>query len=123
MWATARLRFEGELREPREGVLSSFGKATRDDRYRVPFQARVYHDYRVGVPLGGRWEEKLNSDSEHYGGSGQGNLGGVDAEEIPADGHPYSVSLTLPALAALFFTSGPPEPRPRKKSQKMKTKN
>src|SRR3990172_10441582 len=27
------------------------------------FSTRVYHDYRVGVPLGGRWEEKLNSDS------------------------------------------------------------
>jgi len=70
------------------------------------FSTRVYHDYRVGVPLGGRWQEKLNSDSEHYGGSGQGNLGGVDAEELEADGHPHSLSLTVPALAALFFTPG-----------------
>jgi 1,4-alpha-glucan branching enzyme len=70
------------------------------------FSSRVYHHYRVGVPLPGRWEEKLNSDSEHYGGSGQGNLGGVDAEETPADEHPYSISLTLPALAALFFVPG-----------------
>ena len=86
------------------------------------FSTRVHHDYRIGVPLGDRWEEKLNSDSEHYGGSGQGNLGGVDAEETPADGQPYSVSLTLPALAALFFTPGPKRPR-KKKSPKKKSKN
>ncbi len=87
------------------------------------FSTRVHHDYRVGVPLRERWEEKLNSDSEHYGGSGQGNLGGADAEETPADEQPFSVSLTIPALAALFFTPGPPKPRPHKKSQKKKTKN
>ncbi len=86
------------------------------------FSARVYHDYRVGVPLGGRWEEKLNSDSEHYGGSGQGNLGGAEAEQTPADGHPYSLSLTLPALAALFFAPGAKR-RPRKKRPKKKVKN
>ena len=36
-------------------------------------------DYRLGVPSGGRWVEALNSDSEHYGGSNVGNLGGLDA--------------------------------------------
>ncbi|MBV8234448.1 MAG: 1,4-alpha-glucan branching protein GlgB, partial [Acidimicrobiia bacterium] len=34
------------------------------------------HDYRIGVPRGGRWDEVLNSDAPVYGGSGQGNLGG-----------------------------------------------
>jgi 1,4-alpha-glucan branching enzyme len=86
------------------------------------FSTRVYHDFRVGVPVSGRWEEKLNSDSEHYGGSGQGNLGGVDAEDLPADGHPYSLSLTLPALAAVFFAPGPPKRRTRK-NRKRKSKN
>jgi 1,4-alpha-glucan branching enzyme len=57
----------------------------------------------VGVPRKERWEEKLNSDSEHYGGSGQGNLGGVDAQSEPADDQPYSIALTVPALAAMFF--------------------
>jgi 1,4-alpha-glucan branching enzyme len=79
------------------------------------FSAQVYHDYRVGIPLSGRWEEKLNSDSEHYGGSGQGNLGGVEAEEIPADGQPFSVSLTIPALAALFLIPKAPRRRTGKK--------
>jgi 1,4-alpha-glucan branching enzyme len=87
------------------------------------FSTRVHHDYRVGVPLGGRWLEKLNSDSEHYGGSGQGNLGGVDAEEIASDGHPHSLSLTVPALAALFLTPGKKSPPTRRKTPKRKPKN
>ena len=59
--------------------------------------------YRVGVPHGGYWREMLNSDAREYAGSGLGNLGGVHAELIPAHGRPYSLNLTLPPLAALFF--------------------
>ncbi len=35
--------------------------------------------YRVGVPWGVVWQELLNTDAREYGGSGQGNLGGVTA--------------------------------------------
>jgi len=59
--------------------------------------------YRLGVPSAGFWRELLNSDSGDYGGSNMGNAGGVLAEEIPAHGRPYSISLTLPPLAALFL--------------------
>ena len=38
------------------------------------------HGFRVGVPAAGWWHELLNSDAEPYGGSGQGNLGGVSSE-------------------------------------------
>jgi 1,4-alpha-glucan branching enzyme len=61
------------------------------------------HNYRLGVPQGGRWRECLNSDSRGYGGSGQGNLGGVDASPLPAHGHYHSLTLTLPPLSALFL--------------------
>ena len=61
--------------------------------------------YRVGVPHGGYWREMLNSDAREYAGSGLGNLGGVHAEEIPTHGRPFSLKLTLPPLAALFFKS------------------
>jgi 1,4-alpha-glucan branching enzyme len=67
------------------------------------FSTKVHHGHRVGVPRKGRWKERLNSDSEHYGGSGQGNLGGVDSEDVPFDERSHSVTLTVPALAALFF--------------------
>lgn len=66
--------------------------------------------YRVGVPSGGFWQELLNSDAWEYGGSGLGNFGGVQAADIAAHGRPYSLELTLPPLAVLFFKPQlPPE--------------
>lgn len=62
------------------------------------------YNYRVGVPFGGFWKEVLNSDATEYGGSGVGNLGGVEAEQVPAHGRPWSLPLTLPPLAAVVFT-------------------
>ncbi len=67
-------------------------------------------DYRLGVPYGGRWREVLNGDAEEYGGSGQGNMGGVDAEEIACHGHPWSVSVMLPPLAVVFLRHDPRGP-------------
>ena len=61
------------------------------------------HNYRVGVPRSGRWTEILNSDAPEYGGSGQGNFGGVDATPIPYHGHHQSLNLTLPPLGILLF--------------------
>lgn len=60
-------------------------------------------NYRIGAPRGGFWKEILNSDATHYGGSGWGNLGGIDAVPIPLHGRSHSLTLTLPPLAALFF--------------------
>jgi 1,4-alpha-glucan branching enzyme len=62
-------------------------------------------NYRVGVPRGGYWRELLNSDSGEYGGSGHGNLGGVEASSISFHGRPSSLTLTLPPLGAVFFKS------------------
>ncbi len=61
------------------------------------------HNYRVGVPSGGWWEEILNSDSTVYGGSGQGNMGGREASPVPFHGKSHSLSLTLPPLSITFF--------------------
>ena len=72
------------------------------------FTPVIRHDYRIGVPRGGRWHEVLNSDARTYGGSGVGNLGGVDATFQPSHGRPYSLYLTLPPLAFLLFKA-PPE--------------
>jgi len=68
--------------------------------------------HRLGVPDGGYWRELLNSDSKVYGGSGWGNQGGVEAEEVPWHGSPHSVAVTLPPLGAVFLTSASPEPSP-----------
>jgi 1,4-alpha-glucan branching enzyme len=61
------------------------------------------HNYQIGIPMAGRWRELLNSDAPLYGGSGQGNLGGVEAVPVSMHGHMHSVTLTLPPLGALFL--------------------
>ncbi|HYM97309.1 MAG TPA: alpha amylase C-terminal domain-containing protein, partial [Candidatus Sulfotelmatobacter sp.] len=61
------------------------------------------YNYQIGVPQPGRWRELLNSDAPLYGGSGQGNLGGVEASPISMHGHRHSLTLTLPPLSALFL--------------------
>ena len=68
------------------------------------FTPVAYQNYQVGVPHGGFWRETLNSDAHEYGGSGQGNMGGVEAAPIAHHGRPFSLTLTLPPLGAVFFT-------------------
>jgi 1,4-alpha-glucan branching enzyme len=63
-------------------------------------------NYYVGVPQGGYWQEILNSDATLYGGSGQGNLGGVDTAPVPMHGRYHSLCLTLPPLSILCFKPG-----------------
>ena len=58
---------------------------------------------RIGVPVAGRWVERLNTDSEHYGGSGKGNMGGATSEAIAASGRADSIEITVPPLSTLFF--------------------
>ncbi len=64
------------------------------------------HNYRLGVPRGGFWREVLNSDAREYGGSGQGNIGGVEAAPIPVHGRLHSLTVVVPPLGAVFFKSG-----------------
>jgi 1,4-alpha-glucan branching enzyme len=59
------------------------------------------YQYRVGVPCAGFWEEILNSDAKLYGGSGQGNLGGVQSGLVPWHCRSDSILLTLPPLGMI----------------------
>jgi 1,4-alpha-glucan branching enzyme len=61
------------------------------------------YGYRVGMPLNCGWREVLNTDATHYGGSGVGNLGAVEAEATPWHDQPYSALVTLPPLGAVWF--------------------
>jgi len=82
------------LRKSRDGatvlVVCNFTPVTRPN-------------YTLGVPRAGFWREALNSDATLYGGSGAGNLGGVETVPLPAHGHYQSLTLTLPPLAVLFL--------------------
>jgi 1,4-alpha-glucan branching enzyme len=60
-------------------------------------------NYRVGVPGAGHWEEVLNGDATLYGGSGQGNIGGVSTAPVYHHGQAQSLNLTLPPLALIVL--------------------
>lgn len=60
-------------------------------------------NYRVGVPRDGFWRETLNSDAVEYGGSGQGNLGGVEAAPFGWNFQSHSLMLNLPPLGAVVL--------------------
>ncbi|MCI6574511.1 MAG: 1,4-alpha-glucan branching protein GlgB [Actinomycetaceae bacterium] len=67
------------------------------------FAGTTHNDYRVGLPFGGEWDEIFNSDATVYGGSGVGNLGKVQAEEISWNGRPYSAAMQLPPLSVIYL--------------------
>jgi 1,4-alpha-glucan branching enzyme len=68
------------------------------------FSAMPHNDYRIGLPLAGRWREVLNTDATVYGGSGVGNLGAVNAVPKPWHGRPASASIALPPFGVLWLT-------------------
>lgn len=67
------------------------------------FTPVVYNDYVIGVPYDAFYKEVLNSDSEVYGGSNIGNMGGVTAEHIAYQNKPYSIKIQVPPLAMVVF--------------------
>jgi 1,4-alpha-glucan branching enzyme len=67
------------------------------------FTPVTHFAYKLGAPRDGVWKEVLNSDSPYYGGSGQGNLGSIQAERVPRHARPYTLSLTLPPLSAVYL--------------------
>jgi 1,4-alpha-glucan branching enzyme len=82
------------------------------------FTPAVRHSYRVGVPRGGLYTERLNSDSQAYGGSNVGNAGAVMAAAIHCQGRPFSLDLTLPPLATLVLV---PQPRGCRRLEALRT--
>jgi 1,4-alpha-glucan branching enzyme len=92
----------------------SFLRRGRDPQEQLLFVCNftpvVRQNYRVGVPVSGLWKEVLNSDAPLYGGSGQGNFGGLEASPLPIHGQPHSLNMTLPPLGILVYQ---PESRSR----------
>jgi 1,4-alpha-glucan branching enzyme len=98
-----------DCNDAESSVISLLRKgASTDDLFLVVcnFTPVPRPNYRLGAPRGGFWQELLNSDATLYGGSGWGNLGGVEAVPIPLHGRSHSITVALPPLAALFFKSG-----------------
>ena len=66
----------------------------------------VRHDYRIGLPEGGRWTEILNSDATEYAGANV-LLGEVAAEDTPWNDLAHSASISLPPLGVVWLAHDP----------------
>jgi 1,4-alpha-glucan branching enzyme len=69
------------------------------------FSARTYSNYRVGMPRGGTWYVRLNSDWNGYSGD-FGNAGGYDTHAHPEgrDGMPYSAEVGIGPYSVLILS-------------------
>ncbi len=98
--------FEGfewvDFRDYNQSVISFVRKSAKGEMVLVVcnFTPVPRRGYVLSVPRAGKWNEKLNSDSHFYGGSGVGNGGGAWAEPT---GYRGSLRIDLPPLGVLFF--------------------
>jgi 1,4-alpha-glucan branching enzyme len=93
----------------RENSILSFLRQTADGKNQTVVILNLTPvprpNYRIGLPRGGKWKEALNSDAQIYGGSNQGNYGGVTAQNHPCHGHQQSAEFNLPPLSVIVFQS------------------
>jgi 1,4-alpha-glucan branching enzyme len=61
-------------------------------------------EYRIGVPVAGRYVERLSSDDLRFGGSEFQTTTVVEADPTPLHGRPYSIRLRIPPLGALILS-------------------
>ncbi|MFN8222937.1 MAG: 1,4-alpha-glucan branching protein GlgB [Gaiellales bacterium] len=74
----------------------------------VNFSPVVRERWSMPLPAAGPWQEILNTDAATYGGSNVGNLGELVVRDEPLHGRPVSAEVTLPPLAAVWFSASQP---------------
>jgi 1,4-alpha-glucan branching enzyme len=106
----ARDAAAGDVSGPASGPGSGLASADSGEDGRdviaciANFSALPHLKYQIGLPRAGRWREVLNTDAAVYGGSGVGNLGGIEAVPEPYHGRPASAIITVPPLGVLWLT-------------------
>jgi len=99
--------FEWIDAEDAEHSVLAFARRGQDESHPIivafNFNTEPRHNHRIGVSYEGTYQEIINTDAKEYGGSGQGNLGAVDATPVPHHGRPYSLNVVLPPLGAIFL--------------------
>ncbi|GGD02088.1 1,4-alpha-glucan branching enzyme GlgB [Pontibacillus salipaludis] len=88
-----------------QSIVSFIRNSRADDQLVVicNFTPVVYHDYKVGVPTEGVYEEIFTSDAVQYGGSGQVNDRPLHTAAIPWQGQGQHVTMTIPPLGVSFL--------------------
>ncbi|WNQ14265.1 1,4-alpha-glucan branching protein GlgB [Paenibacillus aurantius] len=106
------------------------GKKRKDDLIVVAnFTPEVYHEFRMGVPARGEYEEVFNSDDARFGGSGQRSSAGVlHAKALPFHSQKFSIEMSIPPLAVVILKKiaavrASKEPSIRLSSAKVRTKS
>ncbi len=95
-----------DFRDTENSIISFTRKAKDPDNFLVivcNFTPVPRIGYKIGIPEICFYKEILNSDSQLYWGGNMGNAGGINADEIPCHGRPYSINITLPPLSVLIF--------------------
>ena len=69
----------------------------------INFAGTPHHDFRIGLPIAGEWDEILNTDATEYGGSGVGNFGSVTANLDGTHLQAFSASISVPPLGAIWL--------------------
>jgi 1,4-alpha-glucan branching enzyme len=69
----------------------------------VNFSGSPHHDFVLGLPESGEWEEILNTDATEFGGSGVGNFGVVHATGPSSNGQPHSAVISVPPLGGIWL--------------------
>ena len=69
----------------------------------INFAGHPHHNFKLGLPNSGTWDEILNTDAVEFGGSGVGNFGSIFANEGGSHGQPHSANISVPPLGAVWF--------------------
>ena len=96
-----------DFSDTENSVVSYFRKAENKNDFVIVvlnFTPVVRENYILGVPVNMDYEEIYNSDNEKYWGSNVKNYTTIKAIENPSHGRPFSLSLTLPPLAAIIIS-------------------
>jgi 1,4-alpha-glucan branching enzyme len=99
--------FEWINADDAEHSVLAFARRAEDETHPIVvacnFTPVPRHNHRLGVNFPGLYREIVNTDAKEFGGSGQGNMGAVEATPVPHHGRPFSLNVTLPPLAAVFL--------------------
>jgi 1,4-alpha-glucan branching enzyme len=95
-----------DLSDAAQSIISFYRRAADPDNLLVfvcNFTPVPRLGYRVGLPIVGVYQEILNSDWQHFGGSGVGNGGQIQAERFPWQSCGFSAPLNLPPLGVVVL--------------------
>ena len=94
-----------------------FDKKGRELVVIINFTPVPRDNFRIGLPIHGKWEEVFNSDHTDFGGTGVANAGDICTEKKPMHGQSVSAKLSIPPYGALILRCRRRNPTRKKNSK------